>query len=121
MLYMQETLKQPKPPLRHELTSYHEQPDGRVTSVGIFVMDSMGETYSLELGTADAVAARMAAEEDSEFDPADREPVFVVPGDRINPDDIDTVLGGISPELLGKFVVLQEGDNDSVEHLMEVS
>lgn len=115
MLYMQETTNQPKPPFNYELTSYHEQPDGRVTGVGVFVMDSLGDTYSLEIGTADAVAARMAAEEDTELDPADREPVFVVPGDRIDSDDIERVLSGIAPELLGQFVVLQEDDGEKLE------
>lgn len=121
MLYMQEAKNQPKPPFNYELTSFHELSDGRVTSVGLFVMDSLGVTYSLELGTADAVAARLAAEEDTELDPADREPVFVVPGDRIEPDDIDTVLSGIAPELLGQFVVLQEDDENSVAPLEQAS
>lgn len=84
--------------------------DGRVNMLTALILDAAGREFSLTLATAARLASDSLEEPDEAaqlLDP-DREPVFVVPGAEIEPTELETVIDGMSPELLDRYLVEQE-------------
>lgn len=100
------------PPTEVTLGSIGTYPDGRVGSLSALVRDSAGGEFSLSLATRAWIAS--SAVEDpgdavSHLD-EDSEPVYVVPGTEIEPSEVDTIISGLSPEILSQYLVEQETD-----------
>lgn len=85
-------------------------PDGRVCSLTGLVMDGVGRAFTITLMTAGRLASDSIElpEEAAQLLDADHEPIFVVPGNEIEPTDIDTIVQGIHPDLLSQYLVAQE-------------
>lgn len=93
-----------------EITQVASYPDGRVSSLTAELVDAEGKRYSIVLATAGKIAADASADAHSEslqLLDDDRERVFVVPGTRIEPDEIEAILAGVSPELLDQYLTPQ--------------
>jgi len=102
------------PPIQQtEILTVSQYPDERVNGCTIEIVDSADEHFTLTMATAAKLAMDGAA--DAEEDvlgllDEDREKVFVVDGNEIDPSDIEEILEGMSPQLLSRYLTHQENN-----------
>lgn len=87
---------------------YHTHPDSGDTVDRVTVMfdDSEGRTFSMVIRTAGDLIREAGGEAQ---DAEDDEPSFILPGNHVEPSDVETVLGGLAPSVLAKFAIEQAG------------
>lgn len=98
------------PPQKIEIAEMGSYPDGRVNMLTALILDAAGQEFSLTLVTAARLASDSLEEPEETpqlLDPG-WEPVFIVPGAEIEPAELDTIIEGITPELLSRYLVKQE-------------
>jgi hypothetical protein len=95
------------PPIHQkEITSVSTGPEGHVSSMSLLLSDANSKLFSLHVATeANHVAASSEYRDEGEFP----EPVFVVPTTTIDDDLLEKILTGTNPEVLGLYLVPQEG------------
>lgn len=98
-----------------EIIEFHTNGSEEVDRVTVLIHNDEGSEFTLTLEAAaehDESVAR-AEREGEEVDPAGCEPVFIIPGAVITPEDVDDVTAS-PPRLLAKYLVQQAADSEQI-------
>lgn len=98
-----------EPPITNsEILSYHEISDGFIDKATLAITDAKGQSFTLAVESQIEHDKRLIDEVRSEGVPeGEAEPVFVMPGDKLGPEDLDEVLG-LPAKTLSRYLVRQE-------------